>query len=88
MSTPKLLTISADKMKKTLKKILLQHQFPNKRAEECATVFTQNSVDGIYTHGINRFPRFVQYIQKGYSVPDAKPTIGHRVGGSERWNGN
>jgi len=88
MSTPKLLTIPADKMHKTLKRILLQHQFPKKRAEECAMTFTQNSVDGIYTHGINRFPRFIRYIRSGYVIPNAKPTIVHRFGGIEQWNGN
>jgi 3-dehydro-L-gulonate 2-dehydrogenase len=82
------LNISADKMQKTLYNILLKHNFSKKRATECATIFTQNSVDGIYTHGINRFPRFVQYIQKGYVKPDAKPTLSHRFGGIEQWNGN
>jgi 3-dehydro-L-gulonate 2-dehydrogenase len=88
MSAPKQLLISADDMQKTLKKILLKHNFPKKRAEECATIFTQNSVDGIYTHGINRFPRFVDYIEKGYIVPDAKPTLQHRFGNIEQWHGN
>lgn len=88
MSSPKPLTISAAEMQKTLKAILLKHHFSKKRAEECATVFTQNSIDGIYTHGINRFPRFVQYIQKGYVIPDAKPTLAHRFGGIEQWHGN
>jgi 3-dehydro-L-gulonate 2-dehydrogenase len=88
MLPPKQLYISADEMQKTLKNILLQHQFPKKRAEECATVFTQNSVDGIYTHGINRFPRFVDYVRKGYVIPEAKPTRLHRFGSIEQWHGN
>ncbi len=88
MSNPQSLTISAKKMQKTLKNILLKHHFPKKRADECAVIFTQNSIDGIYTHGINRFPRFVQYIQKGYVIPEAKPTLVHRFGGIEQWNGN
>ncbi len=75
-------------MQKTLKTILLNLNFSKKRAEECATIFTQNSVDGIYTHGINRFPRFVQYIQKGFVKPDEVPTLVHRFGGIEQWNGN
>jgi hypothetical protein len=54
MAVPKWLTISAKKMQKTFKNILLQHNFPKKRAEECATIFTQNSVDGIYTHGVKK----------------------------------
>jgi 3-dehydro-L-gulonate 2-dehydrogenase len=88
MSQPKYVSISAEKMQETLKKILLKHHFPKKRAEECAMIFTQNSVDGIYTHGINRFPRFVQYIEKGYVVPSAKPTLQHRFGSIEQWHGN
>lgn len=82
------LNISATKMQKTLKNILLKHNFPKKKAEECAAIFTQNSVDGIYTHGINRFPRFMDYIKKGYIVPDAKPTLQHRFGNIEQWHGN
>lgn len=88
MSSPKTLNISAQEMQKVLTNILLKNNFPKKRAVECATIFTQNSVDGIYTHGINRFPRFVQYVQKGYVKPDTKPTIVHRFGGIEQWNGN
>lgn len=88
MSNPQSLTISAETMQKTLKNILLKHHFPKKRAEKCAAIFTQNSIDGIYTHGINRFPRFVQYIQKGYVIPEAKPTRIHRFGGIEQWNGH
>lgn len=84
----KIINISAVEMQKTFQKILLKYNFPKKRAEECATIFTQNSLEGIYTHGVNRFPRFVQYIQKGYVNPKTKPTIVHRFGGIEQWNGN
>jgi 3-dehydro-L-gulonate 2-dehydrogenase len=88
MSQPKSLTISAKEMHKTLKGILIKHNFSKNKAEECASIFTQNSIDGIYTHGINRFPRFVQYIQKGHVNPEAKPTLQHRFGGIEQWHGN
>lgn len=88
MSSPNYISISALEMEKVLKKILLKHQFPKKRAEECAHIFTQNSVDGIYTHGINRFARFMQYVQKGYIVPQAVPTLQHRFGNIEQWHGH
>jgi 3-dehydro-L-gulonate 2-dehydrogenase len=80
--------ISAKKMHATFKSILLKQAFPMKRATECATIFTNNSIDGIYTHGINRFPRFIQYIKQGYIKPDAVPTLSHKFGGIEQWNGN
>ncbi|MBL7814687.1 MAG: 3-dehydro-L-gulonate 2-dehydrogenase [Saprospiraceae bacterium] len=80
--------ISSKKMSNTLKKILLKEEFPLKRAKECAEIFTNNSVDGIYTHGINRFPRFIQYIRAGYVKPEAVPTLKHRSGSIEQWQGN
>jgi 3-dehydro-L-gulonate 2-dehydrogenase len=79
--------ISVTEMQETLKKVLLKYHFSKKKAEDCATIFTQNSVDGIYTHGINRFPRFVEYIKKGYVIPNAKPKKLHRFGGIEQWDG-
>jgi 3-dehydro-L-gulonate 2-dehydrogenase len=69
MPIPKSLHISAHEMQQTFHNILLKHHFPKQRAEACASIFTQNSIDGVYTHGINRFPRFVEYIQKGYVIP-------------------
>jgi 3-dehydro-L-gulonate 2-dehydrogenase len=80
--------VSPKKMQTTFKNILLKLGFPKKRAMECATIFTNNSVDGIYTHGVNRFPRFVQYIKDGHVKPDAVPTLTHKFGGIEQWDGN
>lgn len=88
MNTVEYIHVSANEMQETIKKILLKNNFPKKRAEECAKVFTQNSIDGIYTHGVNRFPRFVDYVVKGYIQSEAKPRIGHRFGGIEQWDGN
>lgn len=88
MTEIKQVFISAEQMQQTFKKILLKHQFSLKKAEECATIFTTNSLDGIYTHGVNRFPRFVQYIQKGYVLPQNKPSRSHVFGGIEQWDGN
>ena len=33
--------------------------FAGDRAETCARLFAETTRDGVYTHGINRFPRFV-----------------------------
>ena len=80
--------VSPKKMQSTFKTILLNLGFPKKRAIECAAIFTQNSIDGIYTHGVNRFPRFVSYIKQGFVIPDAVPTLKHKFGGIEQWDGN
>jgi 3-dehydro-L-gulonate 2-dehydrogenase len=80
--------VSAKKMHATFETILLKLNFPKKRAKECAAIFTNNSVDGIYTHGVNRFPRFVKYIKDGYVKPEVVPTLTHKFGSIEQWNGN
>ncbi len=80
--------IMADTMKAVFKSILLKYGFENDKAETCAAIFTANSVDGIYTHGVNRFPRFIEYIQKSYVDKDAMPSLQSKCGGIQQWNGN
>lgn len=53
----------------------------------CADIFTNNSIDGVYTHGVNRFPRFIEYIQKGYINIHAEPALKHKWGGVQQWDG-
>jgi 3-dehydro-L-gulonate 2-dehydrogenase len=68
--------------------VLLSAGFTSERANECASIFTANSVDGIYTHGVNRFPRFVQYVKEGYVLPGETPSLKNKFGGIEQWDGN
>lgn len=75
-------------MAEKLGAILLKYGFEEKKAEQCAAIFTNSSVDGIYTHGINRFIRFVEYLKKGYIRPDAEPTLIKKAGNIEQWDGN
>ena len=51
--------ISPQEMESTFLTILLQEGFAEEKARLCAKVFTENSVDGVYTHGVNRFKVFV-----------------------------
>ena len=83
-----MLFVPAKEMQERLTGILLKQGFTNGRALQCADIFTNNSVDGISTHGINRFARFVEYIQKGYVNIDATPSVQHKFGGIEQWDGN
>jgi 3-dehydro-L-gulonate 2-dehydrogenase len=69
-------------------RILLNSGFTEEKARRCAEVFTENSIDGVYTHGVNRFPRFVQYIKDGFVIADAEPVPVAGFGGMEQWDGN
>ncbi len=75
-------------MKSEFVRILTSHGFPDVKADKCAEIFTLNSLEGVYSHGINRFPRFVEYIRKGYIRPNAEPSLINRTGSLEQWNGN
>jgi len=75
-------------MKSEFFRILLNLGFTESKAEKCAEIFTVNSLEGVNSHGVNRFPRFVKYIKEGYIKPDAVPSLVHRTGSMEQWNGN
>jgi 3-dehydro-L-gulonate 2-dehydrogenase len=80
--------ISVADMQLCFENILIKKGFSKQKAEQIATVFTNNSVDGVYTHGVNRFPRFGEYIQKGYVINDAAPSLKSKFNGIEQWDGN
>ena len=80
--------IQYDKMKSEFSRILLSIGFSEQNAEKCAEIFTMNSLEGVNSHGINRFQRFVNNTLDGYVKPEAVPSLVHRVGSIEQWNGN
>lgn len=79
--------ISHEKMESTFLSILDRHGFSGSRARACARIFTQNSLDGVYTHGVNRFPRFIRYIKEGFVQPANEPELFSSFGAVEQWNG-
>jgi 3-dehydro-L-gulonate 2-dehydrogenase len=81
------ISIPYEEMKAEFERILLNYKFPKNKAERCAEIFATNSLEGIYSHGVNRFPRFIDYIQKGIINVDAEPKFIHSTGALEQWNG-
>ena len=80
--------ISFDTMKSRFQDILLKIGFPLDKAEQCAMIFAENSRDGVYTHGLNRFPTFIGMIKEGQVHSEAEPTLENNIGLLEQWNGN
>jgi 3-dehydro-L-gulonate 2-dehydrogenase len=72
--------IPSDLMKAEFFRILLRLGFTTERAYKCAEIFTINSLEGVYSHGVNRFPRFVKNIREGYIKPEGIPSLIHRTG--------
>ena len=80
--------VSFDKMKEEITRVLLKKGFSLERAEECSQLYAEASLDGVYSHGLNRVPRFIDYIEKGYVNIDAIPTKIDGIGLMERYDGN
>lgn len=76
-----------EELRSKFRTILLSVGFSDERATECADVFAVNSLEGIYTHGVNRFPRFVQYVREGFIDPQAVPAFTSGTGSLEQWDG-
>lgn len=51
-----MLRVSYDELFSEFKRVLISRGFNEEMAGGAAAVFAQNSLDGIYSHGINRFP--------------------------------
>ena len=75
-------------MKATIKKAFLVAGMPEERADTCAQVHTESSRDGVYSHGLNRVERFVDYIGKEWVEVNASPTLDINLGAMEVYNGN
>ncbi len=74
-------------IKATLEGILAKRGFSHKRAGQLAGIFSDNSLDGKDSHGINRFPAFLETVKKGVVKPDAAPGKVKGFQGIEQWDG-
>jgi 3-dehydro-L-gulonate 2-dehydrogenase len=70
-----------------LQRLLTGLGFQPARAELCARLFAEASRDGVPSHGLNRFPRFVAQIRRGVVDPQARAERTASVGAVERWDG-
>jgi 3-dehydro-L-gulonate 2-dehydrogenase len=82
------MNISYDELKKQFETILIKYGFEKQKAALCANIFAGNSRDGVYSHGVNRFPTFIQYVKDGHVNIHAEPEAINREGVTEHWDGH
>ncbi|REG82065.1 3-dehydro-L-gulonate 2-dehydrogenase [Algoriphagus antarcticus] len=81
------LQIPFEQISTTLKEILLTHGFTEERAQRCGLLFAKADLDGVRSHGANRFFLFLDFIKKGLVKPDKEPVALSQLGMFERWDG-
>ena len=69
-------------------RVLAERGFSAEDAQAAAEIFAQNSLAGVYSHGLNRFPRLVSYLEKGVIDPKVQASCVQSFGNMERWDGH
>jgi len=70
-----------------LVQVLVKNGFSSQRARACAEIFIGNSLDGVYSHGVNRFVKFISYVKDGQVQPNHEAICKHSIGSIEQWDG-
>jgi len=68
-------------------RVLQKYGMTKERAELSAKLFADASLEGIYTHGLNRFPKFIESVENGWVFINAEPVLKDEIGFIERYDG-
>lgn len=80
--------LSLEEVKGVMKEKLMSHGCDEKKAEKVAYEMARNSLEGTYTHGINRFARLIRNIDEGIVKPEANPEVIKSFGAMENVDGH
>lgn len=80
--------IQFDTMVAELNRVLLKTGFTAERADRLARIFAKTTRDGVYSHGVNRFPSFAGQARSGNGMDlHAEPEKAAEFGVLEQWDG-
>lgn len=67
--------IQYDELLKIIYEILILHKLESEKAEKVAVVIADSTIDGVNSHGINRLPLLIEYIENGYVSVNSAPEV-------------
>lgn len=79
--------ISYDDMVREFTRVLEKYGITGEDAVTSAHLFADASRDGVHTHGLNRFPKFIQSIKNGIVDVTKRAELAESYGALERWDG-
>ena len=83
----KTIQIAPKQMQDVLYKLFVKYKFTEEKAKLLAEVYTESTLVGVNSHGINRLPLFIEYIENGIVKIDAEAETATTFGSIERWDG-
>ena len=78
--------VTFEELKAAFNRVLLDRGVKADTADACAEMFARTTESGVYSHGVNRFPRFIQQLDAGDIIPDAQPKRVMTLGAIEQWD--
>ncbi|HRW05245.1 MAG TPA: 3-dehydro-L-gulonate 2-dehydrogenase, partial [Caldilineaceae bacterium] len=75
------------RMQEEFTRVLHKYGLTAERASRCAAIFAENSLVGVASHGLNRFPGFIDFIRQGYINPTVEAERVAGFGAWEQWDG-
>lgn len=82
-----MIRVPFEEVQTRLAEVLRSLGFSDERARMSAQLFAETTRDGVYSHGVNRFSRFLAMVRNGNVDPAAEPRLVARFGAIERWDG-
>ena len=79
--------IAPQEMRDAFFRVLRKYGYDEEEALLSARLFTQATQDGVASHGLNKFPQLIEYIQNEWVRPQAKPLLIYEEGSMEQWDG-
>ena len=74
-------------LQEKFRELLIKYGFPPVQAMQIADVFAETTIDGVFSHGINRFPRFIGDVMDGTVKPGVEPELIQSFYALEQWDG-
>lgn len=80
--------VSFEELESEIRRVLEKCGMQPNKAETCAHIHAETTYDGVYSHGVNRVARFVDYVQKGWVNVNSEPNLQKEFGAIQIYNGN
>ncbi len=78
--------VTFEQLKAAFNRVLISRGIDSETADACAEMFARTTESGVYSHGVNRFPRFIQQLDNGDIIPGAQPKRVTSLGAIEQWD--
>ncbi len=80
--------VTFDDLRSVIEAAFLRAGLPADGAATCARIHAETTADGVNSHGLNRVPRFVEYVGRGWVDVTATPSLARQLGAIQVYDGN